>query len=920
MKRILFLFPIFLLLAGCEGRGDSHVSLPSAEPVGDRLTCVVAAPDSTTLLLGSMHPRFIAYDPADGFTTSFPLPDYTERQRTYDIMPVGPATFLVAKRNCGLIAVTYADSAARPVIANVCRVYAPDGELPRKNTRYSAYGLVAAGDSMILAGTSNSLMYLTRDAIGRLATDTAVTASYFVPLLHLRDHRVQFAQEAVFLQNDSLLTATDNGIYRVSLADAARKETHMDILYEKARCWMASLEGDSLAVLWSDPEKPERGRLLTRFALGREGSRGSTRAVSPSVSWIGLMGDSLVSLGAQGDFDCFHSAANIGSRFYFIDRGRLRYSERGLGNESGERVKLVSGAYALSGDMGLWRIDGGKPVYLGDITGVSGIRNIYADGKTLYLTMANGVYRVDLSSRLLPVNRRAHLVKSNRDWLRDRVESVWASGDTLLLGTRCALYSVNLATGKTEDYYLPKLRDAFESPYVQRIERQADGTFLLETLNDGIWTLPSLAPGTNASRSSVARIENDPRIGMPLPARPALTWHSMADSAFWLLIAALAAIGALTLVFIAVRRRYRNRVTNLLKSLSNKTSHVSELESQLKESHNENRELQKAYEDRRREWEESSRRVRDALREPMSSAVSALKTAVITSSPESAFSRRAARCIAAIEAYLNESAESAGLLEKAVDAYFDMRNFMAESIVAVKILCSNIPENEIMKRPMCNLADKVNVSVPGNSFAGQSAWLASIDPSLQECISNIDNRLTAIIRTRGAAAPQFTENDLNYMWNHVVLPTATAWGSEKILRAKINPKDKNPDEGVLHRTWHMLTISFWGCEKPIVNQKSIINRDDIRSQLRLDKPEKDKDPGTVYIFWARQLSAGIMAYDGDAWPATPGDILWKVWFSKSGLSTGIRYAFYRQHGLETPSDVAAAITSRPVGRPPSANK
>lgn len=223
---------------------------------------------------------------------------------------------------------------------------------------------------MVIIGSSNGLKYLNQADMARLSTDTVVTARYAAPLQHERVSRYQFAQEAMFIMGDSLVTATDDGLYRVALADFVKEGSHATVMAHPMRCHDAAIGGDSLYVLWSKDETTDR-RHVTSYSLKDWGS--FTRDADNSTTWIGLYGDTLRCFGREGDFGCFRAAATVNGNFYFIHDGYLRKSNiHSPTDETDERISFSDNGYGLSNKMGLWRLDGERPQFLGELRGVAG--------------------------------------------------------------------------------------------------------------------------------------------------------------------------------------------------------------------------------------------------------------------------------------------------------------------------------------------------------------------------------------------------------------------------------------------------------------------------------------------------------------------------------------------------------------------
>lgn len=238
-----------LLATGCNGNEARRDTFTSSRIGLPALTCVTLSPDSATLLLGSSDSLFTRFNPVSLRREDYPLPGFTQGFSTYDIVPLsGRDEWLVAKRNCGLLYVAYDVTPGGREIRHVCRIAAPSRPLPAKDTHYSVYSVIQA-PPLIAIGSSNGLMYLDGSQTDSLRHRSRVEASFVAPLVHLRKDRYQFAQEAMFSLGDSLVTVTDNGIYKIAFTDFADAGATYRILADGLRCHNAAVRGDTLAVL-----------------------------------------------------------------------------------------------------------------------------------------------------------------------------------------------------------------------------------------------------------------------------------------------------------------------------------------------------------------------------------------------------------------------------------------------------------------------------------------------------------------------------------------------------------------------------------------------------------------------------------------------------------------------------------------------
>lgn len=833
-----------IVMAGC-GRRDGGERAFNSDPVAlPPLTCVVADRDSDALLLGSVAPVFTRLNLADGSRQDFPLPALTRNIKTYDIHRLTDSEWLVAKRNCGLIYVAYEYGPRGARISHTARVTSPSRPLPAKGSSFSTYSVIEA-DSLIVLGTSNGMMYLTRRDMARMRTDSVVEARHVQPLLHLRKNRVQFAQESMFRQGDSILTVTDHGIYRVALSDFADPSACYVTVSEGMRCWNATLKNDTLAVIHT-PDLPDRSqRELVLF--DRAGRILSRRLVPVSANWTTVFADSIRTFGAEGDFLCFRSGASVGSGLYFIRGGELRMIDSARPADAGyERVRFSAGPFVISDRQGLFRIkDDGKARFLGDVTGVSGIRGITAHGNTVYVATADGVYSVNGSDLMFSTPRKARMVESNNPD-NDRVESVYAIGDTLLIGSRNGLHYFH--KGRRHDYAFPELKERYESPYVCGITRDGRGQILLKTLNAGTWALKSLS-ADNAVRSA----EDFP--GSRLPDlrlnRDVTGWADIRKGVIFAFILILAVAGAGSILYVASRRRHRHDMKRMRHQVARVNRDVAEAI---------------AYAINRLEDKPYAAPFRNRLMKWNETIMSAFQGETWTETPES---RKAYN---ELEAYCTSS------IGKALDiakARADRKSREKKSKAwdgAVKHTSDGNPLGVAM--------DKFCREISGSrhpmtmDFYERLEWLTSAWEKLNARACTLRNRLDGELKSAGAACPAFRFKDVKELWNVWIAPWAVKTSCYVVDGALRYNTQEDPK---LH-TMLLIIDSFFGCESPRLDIETPVKykmKAKCRSMVNLPKNRNDVEHlGTVYKYWAQQVSASVA--DDSALPECEADLLWMI--------------------------------------------
>lgn len=855
------------------------------------LTCIVLSEDSSILLLGSNQAHFTVIDNKSGMREDFPLPEFTSGFKTYDIMQLDKDTWLVAKQNNGILYLNYGfDDNNRRVIRHLSRVTTPSDILPAKDTRYSVYSFVR-GDSVIAAGSSNGLLYLTIENLKRLEKDTLIAALYAAPLLHLRNNRYQFAQESMFRIGDSLLTVTDSGIYRLAFSDFGNSNAKYDIIDSTMRCWNAAILGDTLAVIWS-PGGNTSERELNYYTIF--GEKLTSSAVPSSTVWIGNYDGSLRCFGEEGSFPCFHSAVFTGGKFYFINDGTLCVSNpRGNGNGR-EYVRFVSGNYIISDRQGLFRIENdGSAKFLGDITDISGLRGISHSGNKLYLATSDGVYSADATGHFFPHHRNATLIEKNNHLNSDRVEAVYASGDTLLIGTRNGLHAL-FPDGKRMEYKFPTLESSYESPYVKDITRQHDGSFLLKTLNFGTWTLSGFNSTVAVPSSDTFPDRQFPFVSL---SRPETSWESICDIIIKSILILLAITGAAAIFYFVMKRRHHKDLTAKEEEITHKFLADRSISVSIKDLETKLRDI-------------ISKHADEVFFQPISHKLSD-----------------------SLKVFENAGAsdEDKSLLKK---EYHNLKNFCDDSIRRAHALAVTIRQSSFKRSEnytgrhypweiLTEFANKIEQSgaLPDPELLSGLTWLDSTWTLLDDLLSKLKPLLVKDCVEAGLHTPNFYFEDLASLWNVWVAPMASHTGLN-ISQGKLTEEEEHTRRG---KTLQLTAVSFLGCENPVVNGKSIPG--DARSMVRCDD---STNLGTAYKYWAAQFSEGFFEYEEATFPEKEADLLWiirlkDVIITPDGLnptesngyplSAGIRIAYARMYGLEPPGEVMKFIRPRRRGRP-----
>lgn len=919
MNRVYFwlAFVALFLSAACS-RNEESPSLPASQPSHDFLTCIVPHPsDSSSLLLGYLGPRFACYRISDGFTDSYPLPDSTANWKTYDILPVSPVEFLVAKSNHGVMYVRYGiDSVGLRTIEHVASVLDPDplGPPPHKGSHYSAYSLTRA-DSLIVIGSTNGLMYLAPDSLNRLAIAPVVRASAVRPLASLRNEKPQFLQEAVLFFDDSVTTATDNGIYRVALADFNRDVPPVPI-GGKLRCRSAAVSSDSLMVIYSpDPAS----RRMASFPLHGRVSYNSVN-VHPSTSWIGRYGDSIRLFGAEGDFANQRSAVNAGSLFWFIRKGRLHYSDPAHPSDGSDEHIVLSDSRSgigISDRNGLWRLDGGKAKFLGDVRGLSGIKDISANSDHLFLVVPDGVFRVSLTDYLFPVNRDTTLVLATKTG-SDRAVSVFATDSVLLVGTREALYAFN---PDSRDlicrYSFARLEKDYENPYVCRITASSRGGYLVQTLNHGVWHIGSVSDTYATPVDSLSSLPPGQSLTWPELHRPAVTWQAIGKYTIFIFIGILCLFGLFYLAMSAVRLRHRLE----MKAANEKIRRLDDTEKNLAEL--------------RSERNEALRLENKPLGRELSSLTRHIESALQSLDPSSPVAVFLSGELVPIRTYLCDENPDSSLTEQAETARRDVDEYTRFCTERLYRLASFKPLSGPFAQPMSVYSKYIFElgDVSSQPLKRRLQWIVDSAPVLQRLLGSCRRNIEAELSDCRPAMPQSAVkyalpvmrlSEIRRLWEGCVQPFI-----EHPTRLKISDKPFDtlpPDSNAVM----IVALTFYGLRRFDVEGNNF--RQEYYCPRTLTRFDKSSNIGSLYRLWAGQLTDGCFRYGPDTVPGNPAELLWHVCLSrltfsildsvetaatdnKVTLSHGIRLSFYVSHNLPIPVDIDRLRNNRIQGRP-----
>ena len=908
-----------MLLEVCCSRPDNNTAnLPAMQAIRDTLTCVTTSPsDSSTLLLGSRGAHFTRYRISDGLTESYPLPDSTAGWSTYDILPVSPYEFLIAKRNHGVMYVRYADdSLGHRTPAHTAYVTSPDnGPLPHKDIRFSSYSLTKI-DSLVVLGTSNGLMYLNRDSLARLATADKVHALYVKPLMSNRHKHFQFSQESVIPDHDHVITATDNGIFRIAIRDFDNDSINPFAIDSSLRCWGATMTNDSLKVIYTNGPRT-RGVI----AFARNGwQRGTPLNVDPATSWIGSYGDTVQYYGKQGDFKTQRTAVNAGGRFWFIRDAQLLCSDpQNPIDETSERIIFRHGKYGVSNHNGLWRLDDGKATFLGDLKSVSGIRDISTNSSHIYLACTNGIYRASLTDYYFAADREATLVDAIGTNDIDRAESVFATDTLIFVGTREGLHTFHPDhPDQKKPFHFPELARIYEQPYIYKIQGQQNGAVVIKTLNHGVWILPSAHYGS-AVRGGIHDFTEEPQFYRHTLER-GTTWSTITKQASSAIIGILSMIGLFYLIIRAIRMRHKLEMNAATEKAKRLDDTLAEL---------------------RNEKDEAAKRDSKELGPELYATAKKIRAVIGLIPTDNPAYRVLSASLSDMETYLTATDPDSTLLEKAEAARRKVQDYCTSWTSRLYALSeTTIPEGPL-HAPLTEFATRIRPlgNASSASLGRRLKWIVDSAPALDQLLHASAKNIAAYVEARRPQAintdskdklPIYPLQSLNELWTTCFAPFVKKIG-------KLN-FSKTPFQGSLdENTLLALSLSFHGIREFKVSGDTMTSKDSDRKFIctrPLVRFDNTTNIGSVSKLWAQQLSDDCFRFAEQTVPSSPVELLWHVWLSKLSydilrtnpdpdpddintvtLAHGIRYAFYDSHRLGLPPDISDRRKSRRRGRP-----
>lgn len=508
----------FFLTISCskEKQIEEQKSIIDKICISGEATAISLSPDSSALFIGFNENYFIEYDRKNHTSIKFELPEKTNSTRTYQIKELRNSDngreFLASKRNSGVLWLKYdsqpdSDNIFRPSKCVYISSENSGDAMPQKGQNYSTYKIVEGRDSTLYFATSNGMMYLTQtmltDSVKRSETESTISAPYLPSLRPMRQNRMQFSNEDVFVDNHSnkLIAVTDSGIYRLS---ADYNSPNYEKLLTNGR-FKASYMGND--TLWAVATQPEGAILFTITNPYSDNFKISTKAIDSDCKIINKkifgygggnigIGDNSFNLGLE--VIGRESLQVLNDDMYYISEDAVCYVNLNL------LTKINDTAYspiktAVKGEDGTFYLLTGKALYaynannanceyLGDVYDLPSIKDAIWHNENIYMCDDNSVYTLSTVHSLFAFDRKVERIEEISVKSPDKIESLGIDADKgLYVGSRSGL-SLYGFDGSINPINVNIKK--FDSPYLTDI---AEGGEYASTLNYGLLGIGNVA-------------------------------------------------------------------------------------------------------------------------------------------------------------------------------------------------------------------------------------------------------------------------------------------------------------------------------------------------------------------------------------------------------------------------------------------
>lgn len=511
------LITFFLIISCSENpKNEEQKSIIDKICISGEATSISHSPDSSKLFVGFNENYFIEYDRKNHTSIKFELPEKTNSTRTYQIKELRNSDngreFLASKRNSGVLWLKYdsqpdSDNIFRPSKCVYISSENSGDAMPQKGQNYSTYKIVEGRDSTLYFATSNGMMYLTQtmltDSVKRSETESTISAPYLPSLRPMRQNRMQFSNEDVFVDNhsDKLIAVTDSGIYRLS---ADYNSPNYEKLLTNGR-FKASYMGND--TLWAVATQPEGAILFTITNPYSDNFKISTKAIDSDCKIINKkifgygggnigIGDNSFNLGLE--VIGRESLQVLNDDMYYISEDAVCYVNLNL------LTKINDTAYspiktAVKGEDGTFYLLTGKALYaynannanceyLGKVYDLPSIKDAIWHNENIYMCDDNSVYTLSTAHSLFAFDRKVERIEEISVKSPDKIESLGIDADKgLYVGSRSGL-SLYGFDGSINPINVNIKK--FDSPYLTDI---AEGGEYASTLNYGLLGIGNVA-------------------------------------------------------------------------------------------------------------------------------------------------------------------------------------------------------------------------------------------------------------------------------------------------------------------------------------------------------------------------------------------------------------------------------------------
>lgn len=564
----------FLFTLICFGCGKSDTPKPIEGKVVapfENVTSISLSSDSAHLWVATSDTFFFSYELFHKTIRRYYLPDELRGKCLYCIIDITDSTFLIAPRNGALRYVSYPKGESEGKYPRISvQLALPHLSYPDKGCRISVYNMLRCGDT-IFAGSSNGLAYIPLqafDSVGISRSDTI----YMRPVAameHLRRCHTQFSQEGMLNEDGRLLLATDRGIFSVD-----KSETDIPMAVRSVapgRYWSISRIGNKAYALRTDSSG---GREIVTIDI-QNGKTIKTCPTAPSTSRIVAFNDSILPLGpdsrvAPAEYGLPCSALSCSGDLYYIRNGQLAcVAKDNVSEQCGERIAYDLGSFVISDGAGIWekKRTGDKYGFVGELSGLPRLKGAaYSPQKRkIFLVTDGGIYQCRTRKFLFPSDIESESFLSADSGDADRIESIAACDDGLLVGTRNGLKYIDFDGHVRRNYrfMLDKesglsLDSIYESAYVTDIMDDPHGGYFVETLNFGMWRLASI-DSTDLLPAGIPVLEMHAESDdIILPSRPVLTWELIGRKTGWIMTGLCVVFTVLFVIFVVIRKLHRS--------------------------------------------------------------------------------------------------------------------------------------------------------------------------------------------------------------------------------------------------------------------------------------------------------------------------------------------------------------------------